>query len=126
MVEKTGDIEAKNNLQPSFYVRKINAKCPKGHHPLFKKDKKDTYREHRDEASKNKEKTKFHNSSFANQLQTQAPKKDKCGCRGGYLAIRVNVTKVAKKDKDKAKDLSHVEYYTYKQKGHYTNKCLEK
>lgn len=32
--------------------------------------------------------------------------------------MRVNITKFVKKDKDKAKDLSHVQYYTYKQKGH--------
>ncbi len=37
-----------------------------------------------------------------------------------------NVSKVAKKDKDKAKDLSHVKYYTCKQKGYYANKYLEK
>ncbi len=31
-----------------------------------------------------------------------------------------------KKDKDKAKDLSYIECYTYKQKSHYANKCLKK
>ncbi len=31
-----------------------------------------------------------------------------------------------KKDKDKVKDLSHIKYYIYKQKGHYTNICPEK
>ena len=41
-------------------------------------------------------------------------------------AIGVNAIKVVKKKKDKAKDLSHIKYYTYKQKNYYVNKCLEK
>ena len=44
----------------------------------------------------------------------------------GYLTIEVNATKVAKKDKNKAKDLSYVEYYTYKQKDHYVNQYSDK
>ncbi len=82
---KAGDAKAKANLQPPFYVRDIDAKCPKGHRPLVKKDKEDTYREPQNEASKYKDKAKSHNSSTsANQPQTQAPKKDKRGRRGGH------------------------------------------
>ncbi len=125
-MEKAGDVEAKTNLQPSFYVREIDARCPKDYRSLVKKDKEDTYREYRNKASKDKEKAKSHNSSFANQPQTQAPKKDKYGRSGGYPVTRVNTTKVAKKDKDKTKDLSHVKCYTCKQKSHYANKCPEK
>ncbi len=44
----------------------------------------------------------------------------------GHPIIEINATKVAKKDKDKAKDLSHIKCYTYKQKSHYTNKYSEK
>ncbi len=33
VVEKAGDVEAKANLQPPFYVRDINARYPKGHCP---------------------------------------------------------------------------------------------
>ena len=40
-MEKAEDVEAKPNLQPSFYVREINSKCPKGYCLLIKKDKKD-------------------------------------------------------------------------------------
>ncbi len=127
MVEKAEDVEAKANLQSPFYVMEIDARCPKSHCPLAKKDKKNTYREYRNEASKDKGKAKSHNSTSVNQLQTQDPKKNKCGDRwGGHLATGVNTTKVAKKDKDKAKDLSHVQYYTCKQKGHYAIKYLEK
>ncbi len=43
VVEKASDVEAKANLQPPFYVREINSKCPKSHRPLAKKDKKNTY-----------------------------------------------------------------------------------
>ncbi len=115
MVEKAGDVEAKANLQPPFYIRKIDSKCLKDYRPLAKKDKEDTYWEPRDETSnKDKDKAKSHNfSSSANQPQTKAPKKDKCRW-GGHPATRVNATKVPKKDKDKTKDLSHVKCYTYK------------
>ncbi len=74
----------------------------------MKKDKEDTYWEPRNETFKDKDKTKFHNSSLTNQPQTQAPKKDK-HCQRGHLAIGINAIKVAKKDNNKAKDLSHVE-----------------
>ncbi len=80
---------------------------------MAKKDKEDTYWEPQNKASKDKNKAKSHNFSPANQPQTQASKKDK-RCRWGHPATKVNATKVTKKDKDKAKDLSHVEYYTYK------------
>ncbi len=40
-------------------------------------------------------------------------------------ATGVNATKVAKKDKA-PKDLSHIECYTYHQKGHYVTKCPDK
>ncbi len=43
-MKKAGDTEAKANLQPPFYIRDIDARCPKGHRQSAKKDKKDTYR----------------------------------------------------------------------------------
>ncbi len=119
-MEKVDDVEAKANLQPPFYISKIDARYPKGHRSLAKKDKDDANRKHQDETPKNK--AKSNNSFFANQLQTQASKKDKRGgCQGGYPATGVNATEVAKKDKNKAKDLSHVKCYTCKQKCHYIN-----
>ncbi len=128
-MEKTGDAEAKANLQSPFYVRDIDVRCPKGHRPSSKKDKEDTYREPQNEVSKDKDKAKSHNSSTsANQPQTQASKKDKRGRRGGHgghPATGVNATKVAKKGKA-PKDLSHIEYYTCHQKGHYAIKCPDK
>ncbi len=129
-MEKASDVEVKVNLQPPFYVRDINAKCPKGHRPSAKKDKEDTYREPQSEASKDKDKAKSHSSSIsANQPQTQAPKKDKRGRRGGHggghPATGVNTTEVAKKDKV-PKDLSHIKCYTCCQKGHYAIKCPDK
>ncbi len=127
VVEKGGDIEAKANLQPPFYIREIDSKCPKGYHPSVKKNKENTYRESCNETSKNKDKTKSQTFFFANQPQIQAPKKDKRSRRGGHPATRVNSTELVKKDKDKApKDLSHIECYTCHQKGHYANKCPEK
>ncbi len=131
-MEKTGDVEAKANLQPHFYVRDINARCPKGHRLSSKKDKEDTYRKPQSKTSKDKDKAKSHNSSTSanqHQPQTQASKKDKRGRRGahggGHLATGVNAIEVAKKNKA-PKDLSHIEYYTCHQKGHYTTKCPDK
>ncbi len=63
VMEKAGDVEAKANLQPPFYVREIDSRCPKGHRPSAKKDKEDTYQEPQNEASKNKDKAKSHSSS---------------------------------------------------------------
>ncbi len=37
VVEKAGDIEVKANLQPPFYVKNIDARCPKDYHPPAKK-----------------------------------------------------------------------------------------
>ncbi len=98
-MEKVDDAKAKANLQTPFYVRDINVRCPKGHHPSAKKDKEDTYRKPQTEASKDKDKAKSQSSSTsANQPQTQAPKKDKRGRRGGHgghPAAGVNATEVA-------------------------------
>ncbi len=125
-MEKADNAKAKANLQSPFYVRDIDVRCPKDHRPLAKKDKEDTYREPQNEASKDKDKAKSHSSSTsANQPQTQAPKKDKRSRRGGHAATGVNATEVAKKDKA-PKNLSHIECYTYHQKGHYATKCLHK
>ncbi len=130
VVKKADDVEAKANLQPPFYVRDINPRCPKGHRLSSRKDKEDTYRELQNEAFKDKDKAKSHSSSTsANQPQTQASKKDNRGRQGGHggghPATGVNATEVAKKDKT-SKDLSHIECYTCHQKGHYTTKCSGK
>ncbi len=70
-MEKAGDVEAKANLQPPFYVRDIDASCPKSHCLSAKKDKEDTYWEPQNEASKDKDKAKSHSSSnSANQPKT--------------------------------------------------------
>ncbi len=127
MVEKAIDVKIKANLQLASETREIDSRCLKRYRPLVKKDKDNTYQEHHNEISnKDKDKAKPHNSSSANQPQIQAPKKDKYGRERGHAATRVNATKVAKKDKDKVKDLSHVKCYTCKQKSHYANKCPEK
>ena len=65
-MEKAGDVEAKANFQLPFYVREINSKCPKGYRLSVKKDKEDANREHRDKASKDKDKTKSYTPFSAN------------------------------------------------------------
>ncbi len=126
-MEKTGNAETKANIQLPFHIRKIDSRCPKGHYLLTKKDKKDTYQELCNEASKDKNKAKSQTSSFTHQPQAQAHKKDKRSCWRGHLVTGVNTTKVVKKDKDKVrKNLSHIKYYTCNQKSYYANKCPKK
>ncbi len=43
VMEKASDIEAKTNLQPPFYVREIDSRCPKDHRLSVRKNKEDTY-----------------------------------------------------------------------------------
>lgn len=45
----------------------------------------------------------------------------------GHSAIAMSITKIAKKDEDKnkTKNLSYIEYYTYKQKSQYVSKYLK-
>ena len=128
VVEKAVNAKAKTGLQSHSMIKEINSRCPKRHRPSVKKNKDDIYQEHRNKASnKDKEKAKSYSSFFANQSQIQASKKNKRHeSRQGHPVTGVNVTEVAKKDKDKAKELSHIECYTCKQKSHYTNKCPKK
>ncbi len=131
MGQKVVDIEAKASLQPPSGTREIDSRCPKRYKPLVKKDKDDAYRKQCDEAfNRDKEKAKSHNLlSSTNQPQTQAfnsKKRQRKGQRRGRPATGVNTTKVAKKNKDKAKDLSHIKYYTCKPKSYYVNKCPDK
>lgn len=124
MIEKVGDGKAKANLQPTSYVRKIDSKCLKSHSLSSKKDKKDIQGKHHNEASKDREKAKSCTPSITNQPQDS--KKRHRGYQGNCSATEVNTTKVVKKEKFKAKDLSHVKYYICKQKSHYANKCSDK
>ncbi len=125
VVKKAINIEANINLQSPSGIREIDSRYPKDYKLLVKKDKDNTNQEYQDEAPKDK--AKSHNSFSANQPQIQASKKDKYGsCQRGHPATKVNATELIKKDKDKTKNLSYIEYYIYKQKGYYTNKCLRK
>ncbi len=124
VVEKAVNAETKTSLQPPSGTKEINSRCPRSYRPSVKKDKDDTNRKHQDKALKDK--AKSHNSFFANQSQTQASKKRHRSRQGDHPATQVNFTKVAKMDNDKIKYLSYIKCYTYKQKGHYTNKYSKK
>ena len=128
VVEKVVNAEVKAGLQSHSMIREIDSRCLKGHRPLVNTDKNNVYWEHCNKAfNKNKEKAKSQPLSSANQPQTQASKKDKHHRSWrDHQAIGVNTTEVAKKDKNKVKDLSHIKYYTYKQKDYYANKCPKK
>lgn len=81
MIEKTINTKAKAGLQLLFRTKKINARYSKRYRLSVKKDKDDNYQEYYDKASnKDKDNIKSHNSSFANQHQIQASKKDKRNC----------------------------------------------
>ena len=70
-MKKVGDIEAKIYLQPLFYVRGIDSRCPKSYRLLVKKDKNNANWEYRNETfNKDKKKAKSYNPSSANQPQT--------------------------------------------------------
>lgn len=125
MVEKAIDIKAKANLQSPSESREINSRYWKGYRPSAKKDKEEVIREDWDG---DKDKAKPHNPSPANnQLQIKVSKKSKCpeSCQS-HSSTGLNATKVSKMVKDTIKDLSYIKCYTYKQRGYYANKCLEK
>ncbi len=126
-MKKAGYVEAKANLQPPFYVGEIDCRCLKDHYLLVKKDKDNANQEYRNKTfNKDKKKAKSHNPSSANQPQIKVFKEYQRSWQGVHSTTRVNAIEVAKKDKDKVKDLSYVKYYTCKLKGHYVNKCPEK
>ena len=110
-------------------MRKIDFRYLNNYKPSAKKEKNEVSQEHQDR-DKDKNKAKYYNSSFANinPLLIQTFKKYKrYGSRqSGYLAIKINATKIAKNNNDKVKDLSHIKCYTYKQKDHYANKYSKK
>ena len=83
---------------------------------MSKKDKENSEWEYRDKA-KDREKAKSHILSTTNQPQIQDSKKRHGGQRGN---------RPVKNKKNKAKDLSYIKCYTFKQKGHYANKCPDK
>ncbi len=126
VVEKAVNEEAKARIQSPSKTKKIDSRYPKSYWSLDKKNKDDANQEHRDKVFKDKKKAKSHNSSFDNQPQIYVSKKHYRSWWGGYPATGVNVIKVIKKDKDKVKDLSHIECYTCKQKGYYAKKCPKK
>lgn len=93
---------------------------------LSKKEKNNANQENWD---KSKDKAMFHNVSCTNsQPQAQVFKKDKChkSRQRDHLGAGVYVTKVAKINKDKAKNMSHIKCYTCKQKRYIINKCPKK
>ena len=105
-----------------LYIGQIDFKCLKSYRPLVKKDKEDINWEHCKEASsKDKEKAKSHNPFFANQPQAQTSKKRQGRWQQGFSATGVYAINVAKKNKDKVKNLSHVECYISKQKGYHAS-----
>ncbi len=126
MIKKVVNVEEKASFQPFLEIKKIDIRYLKSY-KLTNKDKSSW--DHRDE-----DKTRSHNLFLANAsqpqtpTQTQASKKDEYHQESwqSYPAIRVNIIKVAKKNKDKTKNLSYIKYYTYKQKDHYANKCPKK
>ena len=135
VVDKTVDTKAKASLQALSGIREMDSRCLRGQRPTKKEDK-----DSRDyEKNKSSQNPPTNASSSGTQSSLAQPKKEQNSRsrRGGSRrqgqgqntpATGVNATAVRKdKDKDKdKKDLSHVECYTCKQKGHYANKCPEK
>ena len=133
VVDKTVDAEAKASLQAPSGTREMDSQCPRGQRPTKKEDK-----DSRDyKKNKSSQNLSTNTSSSGTQSSLAQPKKEqnsrsrqggprRQGQGQNTPATGVNATAVRKdKDKDK-KDLSNIECYTYKQKGHYANKCPEK
>ena len=73
-------VEKKISLHPYSKTQEIDFRYPKKYRPLSKKGKDNaTWKYCNKGSNKNKNKTKSHNCFFANQRQTQDPKKDKRG-----------------------------------------------
>ena len=135
VVDKTVDAEVKASLQAPSGTREMDSRCPRGQRPTKKEDKNS-----RDyEKNKSSQNLPTNASSSGTQSSPAQPKKEqnsrshrgesrRQGQGQNTPATGVNATAIRKdKDKDKdKKDLSHVECYTCKQKGHYANKCPEK
>ena len=135
VVDKTVDAEAKASLQAPSGTREMDSRCPQGQRPTKKEDK-----DSRDyEKNKSSQNPPTNASSSGTQSSPAQPKKEQNSRsrQGGSRqqgqgqntpATGVNATAVRKdKDKDKhKKDLSNIECYTCKQKGHYANKYPEK
>lgn len=117
VIEKAVNIKAKANLQLLSEIKEIDSRCLKSYKPLDKKEKNKACQKHYDR-NKDKIKAKSHNALFTypSQPQTQAFKKNKChrSYERDFSSTGVNATNIPKKDKDKAKDLSHIKYYTTK------------
>ena len=133
VVDKTVDAEAKASLQAPSGTREMDSRCPQGQRPTKKEDK-----DSRDyEKNKSSQNPPTNTSSSGTQASPAQPKKEQNsrsrrgkprqqGQGQNTPATGVNATAVRKdKDKDK-KNLSNIECYTCKQKGHYANKCPEK
>ncbi len=108
---------------------KSTSRYPKGYIAIIKNKSSWDHRDNKAKSSYNSPPANASQSQTQTQTQTQASKKNTCHQRshsGGNFATGVNTIKVAKKDKDKAKNLSYIKYYTYKQKVYYINKCPEK
>lgn len=125
VVKKANNVEAKTNLQPSFFVKEIDFSYLNYHRLLVKKEKNNVYWKYCNKTfNKDKKKAKSHNLSFANQPLTQPSKKYQ-GWRGSHLIIGINANNIANNHQNMAKDLSHVNCYIYKLKGYYAKKCQE-
>ena len=135
VVDKTVDAKAKTRLQALSGTREMDFWCSWGQQ-LTKQDDKD-FRDY--EKNKFSQNPPANSSSNRTQSSLAQPKKDQNShsCQGrpwqqgqgqNTPTTSVNATAVKKdKDKDKdKKDLSNIECYTCKQKGHYTNKCPKK
>ena len=133
VVDKIVNAKAKASLQAPSGTKEIDTQCPQGQRPTKKEDK-----DSRDyEKNKSSQNPPTNTSSSGTQAFPAQPKKEqnsrsrqgrpqRQGQGQNTPATSVNATAVKKdKDKDK-KDLSNIECYICKQKGHYANKCPEK
>ena len=123
-VEKAVNAEAKALLQSPPSTRDMNSRCPRGNRPA-KKEEKDSAGKNKSTNSTLADTSNGKQSSSTQQTSFPHPMKRDFRCRRGWgqdsPAMGVNAT-----PKKEEVDLSQVDCFHYRKKGHYANMCPQK
>ena len=130
-MEKTVNVEAKAILQSFSIIRDIDSRCPKGNKPA-RKEEKDSSGKNKSTDSALADTSSRKQTSSTQQTSSAHPKKDHRGGprrgrrRGqdsrGQNSPATGVNAIPKKEED----LSQVECFHCRKKGHFANRCPQK
>ena len=125
-VEKAVNVEAKTLLQPPLGIREIDAKCLQGYKPTKKEDKDSGENKSNDIPSADVPSGKQTSSTNQKKDQNYQEGPRHCsrwGQRQGQDSPATGVNITPEKEE---KDISHVECFYCRRKGHFANKCPQK